>query len=78
MSPLTQIDQIPKFRIISDGTEINTSVFYGDTKIENLTNININIDADDGLVRATFTTVVPQLDLLLKLESVKIDYAPPN
>ena len=65
------IDSKPSFKIVSeDGTAVNTKIFYGDVKLEGITNLNLSLDAEVGVAMAHFTVIMPLLNITLPSECI--------
>lgn len=60
------------FKIVSeDGTAVNTKIFYGDVKLEGITNLNLSLDAEVGVATAHFTVIMPLLNIALPSECIR-------
>lgn len=65
------VENKPSFKIVSeDGTAVNTKIFYGDTKLEGITNLNLSLDAEVGVAMAHFTVIMPLLNIALPSECI--------
>lgn len=64
-----------KFRIEStDGSSDNTTIYYGDQKLEGVLSLHLSIDAETNDAIATFVILRPLLNIAIPAECVRVDY----
>lgn len=72
-SPSVPIDNLKKFSIIcKDGLSDKTEIFYDGIKVEGVTNLTINIDAETGIAMLNMSVLAPLFNLEIPASQVKI------
>lgn len=72
-SPCVSVDSIKKFSIVSkDGLSDKTEIFYDGVKVEGVTNLTINIDAETGVAMLNMSVLAPLFNIELPASHVKI------
>jgi hypothetical protein len=70
------INNIKKFSIVSkDGLSDKTEIFYDGIKVEGVTNLTINIDAETGLAMLNMSVLAPLFNIELPVNHVTITKA---
>lgn len=72
-TPVIAVNNLKKFSIISkDGLSDKTEIFYDGIKVEGVTNLTINIDAETGLAMLNMSVLAPIFNLEIPATQVKI------